>query len=92
MAEIEQVDRDILALEDVPKAGTSPDDEMFVLAEEEEKLELKRIDEEILSLEGDPTFESLSQQYDDQGIREAVSLSTLFEPMDERTIAYRNRS
>ena len=92
MAEIEQVDRDILALEDVPKAGASPDGEMFVLAEEEEKLELKRIDEEILSLEGDPTFESLSQQYDDQGIREAVSLSTLFEPMDERTIAYRNRS
>ena len=61
MAEIEQVDRDILALEDVPKAGTNPDDEVFELAEGEEKLELRRIDEEILSLEGDPTFESLFQ-------------------------------
>ena len=92
MAEIVQVDRDILALEDVPKAGTNPDDEMFVLAEAEEKLELERIDEEILSLESDPIFESLSQQYDGQRTREVGPPSTLFESMDEQTIPYNNGS
>lgn len=33
MAEIEQVDRDILALEDEPGADPNPNDQIFVLQE-----------------------------------------------------------
>ena len=64
MAEIKQIDKDILALDDIEQEDNDPDDELYMLQEEEEKLELKQIDEEIHQLEDSkvvPILESLSQ-------------------------------
>ena len=43
MAEIEEIDKDILALEDISQADNDPDDELYILQEEEEKFELKQV-------------------------------------------------
>ena len=44
MAEIKEIDRDILALEEEQKEENDPDDELYVLQEEEEKFELMQIE------------------------------------------------
>ena len=44
MAEIKEIDRDILALEEEYKEENDPDDELYVLQEEEEKFELMQIE------------------------------------------------
>ena len=41
MAEIRQIDKDILALDDIEQEDNDPDDELYMLQEEEEKLELE---------------------------------------------------
>ena len=87
MAEIEEIDKDILALEDVPQADNDPDDELYILQEEEEKFELKQIEEEIHQLEdakGVPTLESLSQAQEEPRIRKVVPPSTLFDQIDQQ--------
>ena len=38
MAEIKQIDKDILALDDIEQEDNDPDDELYMLQEEEEKL------------------------------------------------------
>ena len=47
MAEIKQLDKDILALDDIEQEDNDPDDELYLLQEKEEQFELKQIDEEI---------------------------------------------
>ena len=64
MAEIKQIDKDILALDDIEQEDNDPDDELYMLQEAEERFELKKIDEEIHQLEDSkvvPILESLSQ-------------------------------
>ena len=51
MAEIKQIDKDILALDDIEPEDNDPDDEHYMLQEAEERFELKKIDEEIHQLE-----------------------------------------
>ena len=63
MAEIKQIDKDILALDDIEPEDNDPDDELYMLQEAEERFELKKIDEEIHQLEDQkvvPILESLS--------------------------------
>ena len=68
MAEIKQIDKDILALDDIEPEDNDPDDELYMLQEAEERFELKKIDEEIHQLEDSkvvPILESLSQTQDE---------------------------
>ena len=63
MAEIKQIDKDILTLDDIEPEDNDPDDELYMLQEAEERFELKKIDEEIHQLEDQkvvPILESLS--------------------------------